>query len=648
MTDSTKNSSAGPDSDEDQRKNEDGNGTPVTEASNWQVILRLLKLTWKYRVRCVQVIVLQLILLIMGLSGLGLTGLAIDYLAYESGESQMAPPWPFGLAPPGDMEPLRVVAIIALGIFGFATFRAFMNYNYSLSVTKLVHTELVVDLRDEVYRKLQRLSFRFFDENASGSIINRVTSDVQSLRMFVDGAVIQSFIMVLSLTVYLIYMINIHVSLTLACLATTPFLWLAAARFSAKVRPMHRRTRELMDDLVLNFSERIQGMNMVKGFALEEEALRGFKESNKTVRDQRQEIFWVTSFYGPLISFLPQINIFILLLYGGYLAIQGEIAIGTGIVVFAGLLQQFSGQITNIAGVVDSIQQSLTGARRVFEILDAPVEVDTPPDAKSLPKAKGHVVFENVWFKYKVDDTVLEDISFEAKPGEVIAIAGATGSGKSALMSLIPRFYDPTEGRILLDGNDLRDYKLEDLRHNIGLVFQENFLFSNTIAANIAYGHANATREQIEKAARIAAAHEFIKEMQHGYDTLLGESGINLSGGQRQRLAIARAILLEPSVLILDDPTASIDPETEHEILEAIENAIVGRTTFIVAHRMSTLRRADRVIVLKKGRIVQLGHHNELANQPGPYRKAISIQQVDEESLALLTEADKRRRASVR
>lgn len=604
-----------------------------------QVIGRLLQITWSYRGRCIQVLMYQLILLIMGLSGLGLTGLGIDFLRYKVEEGAPVPPWPFGIAPPGAWQPMHVMLFIALGILLLALARTFMNYLYTVSVNKLVQGELVPDLRAKVFEKMQRLSFRFFDANASGSIINRVTSDVQSLRMFIDGAVIQTFIMVLSLTVYTIYMVNIHPGLTLACLATTPGLWMLAMRFSKKVKPLHRENRKLMDDLVLNFSERIQGINMIKGFSLEEETTRTFEQASENVRSHRQLIFWNTSFYSPLIAFLPQVSLFILLLYGGHLAITGQISIGAGLVVFAGLLQQFSGQITNIASIVDSIQASLVGARRVFEVLDAPVEVENKPDARPVENARGEVTFENVWFKYAMKDTVLEDISFTARPGEVIAIAGATGSGKSALMSLVPRFYDPVEGRVMLDGQDLRDLELRSLRRNIGLVFQENFLFSNTIAANIAYGNPGATREQIEKAARIAAAHEFIVEQKDGYDSMVGESGSNLSGGQRQRLAIARAILLEPAILLLDDPTAAIDPETEHEILEAIENAIEGRTTFIVAHRLSTLRRCDRIIVLEKGRIVQTGTHEDLLLQPGPYQSAIDIQKIDPESMRLLSSA---------
>jgi len=292
--------------------------------------------------------------------------------------------------------------------------------------------------------------------------------------------------------------------------------------------------------------------------------------------------------------------------------------------------------VNNVANIVNSVQQSLIGARRVFEILDAPVEVKDAPAAIRLPRSSGGVRFENVTFAYDGAEAVVRDIDLEVKPGQCVAILGATGAGKSVLMSLIPRFFDPTAGRVLIDGIDARLIHLDDLRRNIGLVFQESFLFSNTVAANIAFGHPDATREQIERAARIAAAHEFILQLPQGYDTVLGESGNSLSGGQRQRLAIARAVLLEPAILLLDDPTAAIDSETEHEIFEALDRAIAGRTTFIVAHRLSTLRRADFIIVLENGRIVQRGTHESLMAEPGNYRRVASLQLVDGRELQSL------------
>jgi len=303
-------------------------------------------------------------------------------------------------------------------------------------------------------------------------------------------------------------------------------------------------------------------------------------------------------------------------------------------------LEQFSGQVNQVAALANSVQQSLIGARRVFEILDAPIEVQSAPNAIRRPRLEGAVRFENVSFAYAGSVEVVRSIDLDVKPGQCVAILGATGAGKSVLMSLIPRFFDVTSGRVTIDGIDVRQLNLDDLRRNIGLVFQESFLFSNTVAANIAFGHPEATRAQVEKAARIAAAHDFILELPKGYDTVLGESGMSLSGGQRQRLAIARAVLLEPSILLLDDPTAAIDSQTEHEIFEALDNAISGRTTFIVAHRLSTLRRADFIIVMENGRIVQTGTHEKLMREQGPYLRVADLQLVDSRDLQVLARTE--------
>jgi ATP-binding cassette subfamily B protein len=368
---------------------------------------------------------------------------------------------------------------------------------------------------------------------------------------------------------------------------------------------------------------------VVKGFGREEENRERFLAHNSAVLTQQYNIFWQVSLFSPTAGFLTRINTAVLLGYGGWLVVQGRLPLGAGLVVFAGLLDQFAGQVNNVATIVNSIQQSLIGARRVFEILDAPIDVRTPTDAVRRPRLEGAVRFEGVSFEYGRLDPVVRDIDLTVKPGECVAILGATGAGKSVLMSLIPRFYDVSKGRILVDGIDVRRLHLDDLRRNIGTVFQESFLFSNTVAANIAFGHPDATQAQIERAARIAAAHEFIIGLPKGYETVLGESGNSLSGGQRQRLAIARAVLLEPAILLLDDPTAAIDSETEHEIFEALDRAIAGRTTFIVAHRLSTLRRADLIVVLENGRIIQRGTHAELIRVPGPYLHVANLQLVD-------------------
>ena len=611
----------------------------ANDVSNAALIRRMLALSWAYRRGCLKVLGLQGLLLAGNVAGLTLTGLGIDFIAHRVDPTKPVPKWPPGLAPPAAWPPMGVVTLLAAGILVIALLRAFLDYNYQISLARLVQGEIVVNLRGAVYDKLQRLSFRFFDGHASSSIINRVTGDVQSLRSFVDLVLIQVFILVIQFLLAFAYMVSLDLPLTLACLVTTPVLGVGAAWFSRAVRPAYVRNRELVDKLIGVLVENVQGAVVVKGFAREREEIAKFGAANQEVREQQRWIFLRLAAFIPGLGLLSQVNVVVLLVYGGWLVIHGRLPLGAGLVVFAGLLQQFSNQVLKISDIANSVQTSLTGARRVFEVLDTPVEITSPAGeaAVRLSKARGDVRFEDVWFDFEAEHSVLRGVNFHLQPGTCVALLGATGAGKSALLSLIPRFYDPNRGRILIDGHDARDLELDDLWRNIGLVFQENFLFSTTVAANIAFGQPEASRGQIEHAARLASAHEFILALPQGYDTVLGEGASNLSGGQRQRLAIARALLLEPAILLLDDPTAAVDPGTEHEILTALDGAMAGRTTFLVAHRISTLQRADLVLVLEAGQIVEFGPPEELLQREnGRYRRVALLQLADEESRRLL------------
>jgi ATP-binding cassette subfamily B protein len=619
---------------------------PTTGAptqTNGQLIWRMCLLAWRWRGQVVRCVLLQLVLLTLALSGLGLLGLGIDVIGHafdpigpDNPGGNKPPSWPFDITPPEQWPAMAKVGVVGGLIFVIAAVRFVLDRTSNIWIAVLVQ-EIVVKLRTDVYDKLQRLSFRFFDANESGSIINRVTGDVQAVRMFVDQVLIQVLMMIVSLTFFTAFMFSLHVTLTLACLATTPLLWFLTGYFGRVVKPAYRRNRDQFDDAIRIVSENAQGVHVVKGFARQQQEIAKFRAANQKIVDLANWIFWRVSVFVPLIGFIPQLNLVILMLYGGWIYIHNpDFTLGT-LVVFSGLLQQFSGQVGNIAQLTNSVQRSLIGAARVFEVIDAPLDIEDPERPAKTGRPRGEITFENVSFGYSDGTQALTDIDFRVEAGEVIAILGATGAGKSTMMSLVPRFYDPSDGRILLDGIDLRQYEIDTLRKSIGLVFQESFLFSNTVAENIAFGHPEATREQIERAARIACAHEFItRDLEHGYDTLLNEGGSNLSGGQRQRLAIARAVLLDPPVLLMDDPTAAIDPETEAEILEAMGEAMKDRTTFVVAHRLSTLRRADRVLVLEKGRMIQLGTHRELMDSGGHYRHAAELQGADAESRRLL------------
>lgn len=597
----------------------------------------MLALAWQFREACLRVLILNLLLVALNLSGLGLAGLGIDVLRQAFQPDGPAPGWPLGWKPPSSWGPLTLVVFVSAVVLIVAIFQATVKFVAAVAGATLSQ-EILIQLRTNVYDKLQRLSFHYFDSNESSAIINRMTGDVQAVRGFVDGVLLKILTVALSLAVYFAYMFSVHSLLACACLVTSPLLWVGAVLFSRTVRPLYKRSSELNDKLILRLSENVQGIQVVKGFAREDDEIARFTESNRELKDQKYNIFWRLSVYQPTMGFLTQVNQLVLIGYGGALVIQGQLPLGAGLFVFANLIHEFANQVGQIINIANSIQASLTGAERIFDVLDAEVEIDSPADAVRLPRARGHVTFENVCFAYAsrsthgamhADEPVLQDISFVVEPGEIIGLVGETGVGKTTLLNLVARFYDVTSGRVLIDGIDVRKLDLQDLRRNLGLVFQESFLFSNTVAANIAFGEPGAELQRVEEAARLASAHEFVADLPEGYDSLIGEHGCNLSGGQRQRLSIARALLLDPPILLLDDATAAVDSETEHEIQQAISSAQYGRTTILVSNRISALKRTDRIYVLHAGRIVESGSHEELMQLDAEYAKLARIQFVE-------------------
>ena len=598
---------------------------PARPVSNWMLVRRMLGLGWHYRGRCLAVLALNFSLVALNLSGLSLAGLGIDSLSETLLPGSPAPGWPFGWRPPSEWTPMTRVVFIAGLVLIVAIVQAAFKFVTAVAGAALSQ-QILIQLRTDVYDKLQRLSFRFFDSHDSSSLINRVAGDVQAVRGFVDGVILKVLTVGLSLAVYSAYMLSVHATLACTCLIASPLLFVGAVLFSKTVRPLYQRSSELGDRLILRLSENVQGIQVVKGFAREEDEIARFRAANRAVKDQKYDIFWRLSLYQPTMGLLTQINQLIVIGYGGALVIRGELPLGAGLFVFANLIHEFANQVGQIINIANSIQSSLTGAERVFAVLDAEIEIQSPPDAIRLSKVRGAVTFEHVGFAYSGGELALDDISLDIAPGECIGIVGETGSGKTTLLNLIARFYDPTSGRALVDGIDVRQLDLQDLRRNIGIVFQESFLFSNTVAANIAFGQPGAELDRVEDAAKLAAAHEFIADLPDGYDSLIGEHGSNLSGGQRQRLAIARALLLDPPILLLDDATAAVDPETEHEIQQAIATAQRGRTTILVSNRISALKRTDRLYVLSHGRIVESGSHAELMQLDGEYATLSRIQ----------------------
>jgi len=487
---------------------------------------------------------------------------------------------------------------------------------------------LMFDIRSRLYRVLQRLSLAFYDREHTGRIMSRVTNDTSVLNGFVVSG-FQSIIMnVLTIVSVCAIMLVSEWHLALLTLLPTPLMILGTYLFARKASGVYNRIYRRRATLYKVISEAISGVRVVKAFGQEEREIDEFDDKSREFRDATIESVKLRSYFGPSMGLLTQLGQVVIFSYGGYLAIRGSLSMGE-LVMFTALMAKFYGPVQGLSSLADMIQSTAVASKRVFSILDTPSEVADAVNAAPLEEPRGSFVFEGVDFAYEKGERTLKNINLEVRPGETIGLVGATGSGKSTLVKLVSRFYDATHGRILLDGRDLTEIRLADLRKNIGIVLQETFLFSSPIRNNIAYGRPDATNEEIVAAARAANAHDFIMEMPDAYDTHVGERGLSLSGGERQRLAIARAILMDPAILILDEATSAVDTATEAVIQEAMDRLVHGRTVFAIAHRLSTLKNADRLVVMERGEIAEMGTHDELMAKPdGIYRNLVEIQNL--------------------
>ena len=514
--------------------------------------------------------------------------------------------------PQGDLKGIALYAILVLGV---ATARALITFSQRYNI-EFTAQKVIYDVRNRLYQHLQTLSFSFFDQNRTGELMSRMTSDVSTLQRAMGMGFINLFSNALTILYTLIILFSKNVQLTLMSLLFMPFLIWAVSQFSVKVRPTFRMVREQMGVFTAAMQESITGVRVVKAFAQEEYEVEKFRKENREYYEKNMVSVRLEAFYGPLMSFISTMGTVFLIWYGGMKVVNGSISLGEW-TVFNTLIAQLIQPVRMFGWLVSMVQRASASGQRIFEILDTQSDVADAPGAQTLPPLQGHVRMENVSFSYDNRVFVLEEINLDIHPGQTIAILGSTGSGKSSLINLVPRFYDPQKGRILIDGHDLRDVTIDSLRRQIGIVLQETFLFNDSLRNNISYGRPSASLEEIIDAAKSAKIHDFISALPQGYDTIVGERGVGLSGGQKQRMAIARALLMEAKVLILDESTSSVDTETERAIQQAFAKLTENCTTFVIAQRLSTIRNADRIIVLDRGRIVQDGTHEDLLQQEG-------------------------------
>ena len=524
-----------------------------------------------------------------------------------------------------------VLLPLSLAVIAVALLRGVFNYTRQYC-GELFGQKVIYDLRNALYQHLQYVSFKYYDHQSTGDLMSRLTGDIEAFRTFLTEGITDLTDFFFSYGFGLVAMLTINARLTLVTLILSPCIAITVRQFDRHVRPAYSAIREAYSDLSTVVQENLTGIRTVKSFAREPHELHKFARQNEgyaranIVAQDFQATYW------PLMQLISNLGTVLLLWYGGRMVINNQLTLGD-LVAFFSLVGYLIWPVTELGYLVNLMSQASAGGERLLDVLDAKRDIADRPRAVAVAQVRGDVRFERVQFEYEHGHPVLHDIDLDAPAGSVIALLGTTGSGKSSLVGLIPRFYEASGGRVTVDGRDVRDYTLESLRRSIGVVLGETFLFSASLRENIAFGRMDASDADIERAAAIAQAKPFIDELPDGYDTIVGERGLGLSGGQKQRVALARAVVCDPRILIMDDATSSVDMETEYEIQQALRQVMQDRTTFVIAHRISSLRRADEILVMDRGRIVERGSHEDLLRADGMYRAIYEVQFRDHESV---------------
>jgi ABC-type multidrug transport system fused ATPase/permease subunit len=609
---------------------------PESRTTNLQLVLRMARFIGPVRRTALVACLLVAIWVFLDLKAIALTGDIMTRIKNLLGEGATLPEghdfWHAVRQPP--LGPI-VRMILTLGIFvalsGLVRFcREYINSKFSM--------DMVYHMRAGIYDRLQRVGFGFHDEHSSGALINRAFSDLQNIRAFLQVGLILTSEIVCFVIGSILLLLQRNVWIALLALLPVPFWIWYILRFSKKIQVAQTAQMKAGDDVVTVVTENVSGVHVVKAFATEQTEIGKYNTKSEALFDRIMDATRLWRNFVPIVRGIATASQLTLLAAGACFVVHtsswpagtpNKVDVGD-LLIFGMALGQILSRLQQINQITEQYQKAIVSARRFYEVLDAPPTVPEEASAPALPPrgpvARGAVEFHFVTFGYDPERPVVRDISFDVPAGSIVALVGPTGAGKSTLVQLLARFYDPQRGRIFIDGVDIQKAALASVRGEIGFVFQETFLFSDTVANNIRYGKPEASLAEVESAARIAQAHEFIEELPQKYDTMLGERGATLSGGQRQRLAIARAIVSNPRILVLDDALAAVDPETEHLISRALEMVMVDRTVFIIAHRLSTVKAADMVIVLEIGRITQAGTHSELMQQQGHYRHIAEVQ----------------------